>query len=1763
MAQGCPYFRTVHALVWGGVLWLLFLGMEIPCQANPTGGVVVLGDAQIQNSFPGLTTIHQQTDRAIIDWSTFNISSGEHTNFIVPSATSATLNRVLDGGPSLLNGTLTSNGQVFLINASGIVFGRGSMVDVAGLTASTLNLSNHMFMAGGQMAYQGDTTAGVTNAGSIRASSGDVFLIGFQVNNSGSIRAPNGTVGLAAGTDVLIMPAGDERVIVRNAAGPQRSTGVSNSGLIAANVAELKAHGGNVYALAIRNTGRIAATAATKQGGRIILSANGGNIESTGRLVARGPGGNGGQIRINAGSKGSATLGGRVDANGTTGSGGSIAVNGGEVTVRRAILVTADGQTAGGQIDINVTPQNNSGNAAATTTFIDGTIRADAANGTGGVIHLGGTSLTLGGAALISANGTTGGGSIFAGGGAQGLDASMTNSTQVEVQSGAILSANALNSGNGGTVVAFASGQLTFNGSLQARGGLTGGDGGQAELSGKQALILESLTGRIDLSSPQGRAGSLLLDPNDILISDCVARNTITNPVQANTLKASDISCWLQTNCGNLIIQTDHNATGGAGNITLAGLIHWSSATSLTINAERDFIMTTQNGGTGVIHSSGSGDVFINAGRSVQIQAGSQILTHSGNVTINANQGAASFEGDFQAILIGGQIISDSGNITLAGRTGTTSSAQTAAILLDNGGALNAGTFGVVTLQTTGGSVLGHGSITSWGLKLAGGGDFYLTNPDNAVQTVTSIGTLGSIQILNTLGLTIGSIGADSGLSAFGGISIITTNTDHIRINQNLSSQGGVITLTGYGIELNGSHVSNTGAGSIYLTAQREINANSGATISVVDGRMELDANQYPNATGGNFAGIVLNNVTLTSSGMGAIALNGRSGDTGDNNVGILMQHGSTIHSTSTAPTAGSITLLGVAGGGNGSGNNGVSLQDAGTAITSAGATVSISGSGTPTGYQNTGVDLGANTAITNNGATIISTDTISIAGAAAIGGTGTLTIRSVSAGTTIGLGDGAAGTLLINAAGIGTFAPSLSHITIGAPTSGDVEIRASTWRAPLTILTLGAITVSEQIIDLSGAVALNGSNTILCAGIATAGGEIIISSPITVGANATLDTTHGGAVPNGTAITVSGAISNGGSTGHDLTLNAGLAGNVTLQGAVGQLAPLHAVNLTGGKLVGAPQINAQGFSATFNGVVDLSHVTAATMSVSGRAGDDTIILSQVPVSLTVNGAGGNDTVTFASAVGPVSVSAASFTSIENLIGSASHADTLIGVNGGNVFQVTANNAGFLGAMHFSSIENLTGSSTGTNQFVFSNQATLDGMVNGVGNPLAVLLLEDSNLQAGQTYTIGSALLTVGGRSYAFQGVNTVGLNLGAGNDTTNTSFYTFAQNLSGGGGNNQLLVDGTKVVTTPLTKAGYGTITTTGFATSAPVIGPVTNVYLQNFNPSAGSSSSSSSQTNNFNSTSAAGGAGGIGALGAGAGGAGLAGATSAASFLGQTFGTGTGSIGGGGPASLAMQSMMNSSTSATAERELNMSLGGDGTVRLQNGGGLLSIGAGAGTPSTASQAQMDSSMSLLAQSELSIGAIGRAEVPLTVQAGAQSIALGSPVPSIYVQQFLTNLSNPESFSLLSRTLGGDGTARLDFSSGSLNIQLTDKLLPPRIERSLLANISAGSYAELARALGGLGEYLITEPTGVAVMDPTGAAAPAEVQTRLHALLAPPGAAELSLAQGGDATVLVLPWDGMVNTALDGVPPGPFVILKLQNATDPQSLEELDRATR
>ncbi|HEY6280335.1 MAG TPA: filamentous hemagglutinin N-terminal domain-containing protein, partial [Burkholderiales bacterium] len=153
--------------------------------ANPVGPVVVNGQATFATQGNQLSVTN--TPGAIINWQQFSIGSNETTRFIQQSAASAILNRVVGVDPSKILGTLQSNGRVFLINPNGILFGTNARIDVAGLVASTLNLSNQDFIAG-RMNFVGDPAraAAVVNQGRITASEGGrVYLLGSAVDNQG------------------------------------------------------------------------------------------------------------------------------------------------------------------------------------------------------------------------------------------------------------------------------------------------------------------------------------------------------------------------------------------------------------------------------------------------------------------------------------------------------------------------------------------------------------------------------------------------------------------------------------------------------------------------------------------------------------------------------------------------------------------------------------------------------------------------------------------------------------------------------------------------------------------------------------------------------------------------------------------------------------------------------------------------------------------------------------------------------------------------------------------------------------------------------------------------------------------------------------------------------------------------------------------------------------------------------------------------------------------------------------------------------------------------------------------------------------------------------------------------------------------------------------------------------------------------------------------------------------------------------------------
>src|SRR5206468_13071004 len=93
-------------------------------QAGPTGGQVTAGAGAIQQS-GNATTINQASQNLSLSWQSFNTNAGETVNFVQPSNSAIAVNRIFDTNGTQFMGKLNANGQVYLINPNGVLFGAG------------------------------------------------------------------------------------------------------------------------------------------------------------------------------------------------------------------------------------------------------------------------------------------------------------------------------------------------------------------------------------------------------------------------------------------------------------------------------------------------------------------------------------------------------------------------------------------------------------------------------------------------------------------------------------------------------------------------------------------------------------------------------------------------------------------------------------------------------------------------------------------------------------------------------------------------------------------------------------------------------------------------------------------------------------------------------------------------------------------------------------------------------------------------------------------------------------------------------------------------------------------------------------------------------------------------------------------------------------------------------------------------------------------------------------------------------------------------------------------------------------------------------------------------------------------------------------------------------------------------------------------------------------------------------------------------------
>ncbi|MDP1537852.1 MAG: filamentous hemagglutinin N-terminal domain-containing protein, partial [Burkholderiales bacterium] len=279
--------------------------------------------------------------------------------------------------PSAILGALQSNGRVFLINPNGIVFGAGAQIDVAGLVASTLNLSNEDFL-GNRMRFTDGAMAGsVVNQGSLTG--GSVYLVGKATTNEGLITSPNGEVVLAAGNSVELVNPGTPNLRVEIVAPDNEAR---NLGTIAAEAGRI-----GIYAGLINNSGTLNASSAVAEGGRIMLKSTKSTTLEAGSLTTV-SGISGGEVKIQSGD--TTLVSGTIAAKGSAGTGGTVQVLGHKVGLIDAASIDASGASGGGTVLVGGDYQGKNPqvqNAFRAYVGPQATIKADAiASGDGGKV---------------------------------------------------------------------------------------------------------------------------------------------------------------------------------------------------------------------------------------------------------------------------------------------------------------------------------------------------------------------------------------------------------------------------------------------------------------------------------------------------------------------------------------------------------------------------------------------------------------------------------------------------------------------------------------------------------------------------------------------------------------------------------------------------------------------------------------------------------------------------------------------------------------------------------------------------------------------------------------------------------------------------------------------------------------------------------------------------------------------------------------------------------------------------------------------------------------------------------------------------------------------------------------------------------------------------------------------------------------------------------------------------------------------------------
>jgi len=1151
--------------------------------ANPSNPTVVNG--QVTFSQNGNVYTITNSPSAIINWNSFSINAGELVRFIQQNSSSSVLNRITGQDPSQIMGALESNGRVFLINPNGIMFGAGAQINVAGLVASTLAISDSNFLAGKNKFTAGDVAGAVNNMGAITTpSGGQVYLIAPDVTNSGIITSPKGEVVLAAGRSVQLADSSNPDMQVVVSAPTDR----------ALNLGDVIAQGGKIgiYAALINQRGKLNANSAVLgENGKIVLKASRDTLLEAGSVTSATGVGQGGEVQV-LGQRVALTGDARIDASGQTGGG--------------TVLVGGDYQGKNAAVQ----------NAEQTVVGSDASIKADAIErGDGGKIIVWADGATSMAGKLSARGGATGGdGGLAEASGKQFLDFRGTVDLRAPLgkKGTLLLDPNNISIANGSDTYITQSGGSPF----------------VYEANNTPAVLTTAtLTNQLSLS--------------DVNVYTGTGSITVLSPI----LWSNSSELTLSATTGIAINSQITNTGGGklslyttGGNITQTSVI---SVPTLAAIADSGSVTLTHNGNTvGTLAGSGATGFTYHdydgltigtvAGGAIPTQVG--VTSSNGSIEIMSGTGPAT-----GGLTIDGQISAPSGSLYLRDYKGDIS--QTAAI-----NALSASIIadeGAVTLNN-------NANTLSYlaGYSTSAGGFSFVNSSGFAVSTVYgSNGVLsfgsGALSLTARTGdLTIANTTYGVNAGSMGTPSLLTLTADNGQVLGNGIVKGGAVTInSATGINLTGAHneigtltANVTGSGDVLVTNDQNLSIasiNTGSVNALID-----ISTTAGSAYGIEVAGAITTggagSVSLNAGGTGAITRTGASSIISTNNLTLQDSSSGAIGTLSnallTSAVSGGNTDFHI--GASGTGPQGLYLSHSGQMTLNTGsnygnnAAVNISSTGNLNVAGNLSTGSGAltlstggnlnsdnNSIITGGNVNLSATQNIDVG--TVNSSTGNISMTAQQALTARGIS-----TAALNAGNV-TLTANGGDIILGADSGLDARSISSGSNGTVSLTSAGTIQmlngnlIKAGALDMKAANGIYGSTNSLTLGIMSDSVQAQNTSTGVIRlANSGTNLSVGGTSNYGIQQQAAGVVYLENASGYTTTINKDITSsgsNISIYGAGGTtLAAGQTINSNGGGIqLFSFDANAQLAMATGSSVNSgggLVNLKADAMSFTGSA---------------------------------------------------------------------------------------------------------------------------------------------------------------------------------------------------------------------------------------------------------------------------------------------------------------------------------------------------------------------------------------------------------------------------------------------------------------------------------------------------------------------------------------------------------------------------------